>query len=503
MEVLNNTAHITPTTAAQWKQQRFNPLRTVTPASLGAAIDQYDAGYLRGFALAAEQIMERDDTLAAVVPKRKKRVSRRPWDVVIGEDVPEELKEEAIRHQAALKYFYSGLKVRNAVERNEMGGVKLLVRRMMTAQFLRYAAAEIEWRPGPQGMSATLHYVPVEFLECTTGTLRFAGVSGTMPGVEIDENNWLIAVADGCILKAAAVCYMFKRLSLADWLNLSGKFGIPGVHGETDAKQGTPEWDNFVNMLSSFANDWVAATSTGSKVNIISAAASGESPFQPMVDRMDRAMARLCMGGDLSTLSREDAVGADPQSDEADELVTDDCEWMSELLNQQLDRRVIQWQFGADVEPLAYFKLIPPQRQDTSMEMKVDDHVKKHGVNLSPDDVAERYGRTISNEQPVKPTEEEPEETPLANEAVGKIAKAKRELLLKKLLNGVQTDLKPAVDALLTLEGAANADDLRSAVMSLDLPAIERRVMAGNATEEQLETILSAALLEGFASLGR
>ncbi|WP_345735672.1 phage portal protein family protein [Prosthecobacter algae] len=512
---MSNPLAITPSIAAQWKQQRFNPLRTVTPATLGSLIDQYDAGYLRGFALAAEQIMERDDTLAAVVPKRKKRVSRRPWDVLIGEDVPDELKAEAERHQAALKYFYSRLKVRNAVEKNEQGGVKLLVRKMMTAQFMRYAAAEIEWQPGPQGMAATLHYVPVEFLESSTGILRFAGVSGSTPGAEMDESNWLIAVADACIMKSAAVCYMFKRLSLADWLNLSGKFGIPGIHGETDAKKGTPEWDAFIAMLSAFANDWVAATSAGSKINIIEAGVSGESPFAPMVDRMDRALARLCMGGDLSTLSREDGVGANPQSQEADELITDDCEWMSELFNEQLDRRVIEWQFGAGTDPLAFFKLMPPQRQDTKMEMEVDNHVKKHGVVLSPEDVAERYSRTLSKAQPETPEEPEapdPEAEPSANERrpnfgdgrvvpAAQALKDKKTILLKKLSKGVQADLKPAVDALLTLENADGPDALRSAVMGLDLPTIEKAVMAGSAANEAFEVTLAAEFLAGLASI--
>jgi len=73
-------------------------------------------------------------------------VARRAWDVLIGEEVSEEQRAEAERHQAALKFFYSRLKVTNTVEKNESGCVKLLIRRMMMAPLQRFAAARIAAR---------------------------------------------------------------------------------------------------------------------------------------------------------------------------------------------------------------------------------------------------------------------------------------------------------------------------------------------------------------------
>jgi phage gp29-like protein len=394
--------------ARQWRQQRFNPLRGLTPASAGLALDEFDSGYPRRAALMWEQIEERDDVAITVCGKRRAKVAGCAWDVLIGEEVPEALQAQAERQQAVLKAFYSSLETRSAVDLNVEGGVKLLIERLMDAQLYKYSAFEMEWRGGMGGLTATAHYVPLYFLENTTGVLRFGGVTGTYPGAPMDRKNWLIGVGKP-LMKAVTVAYVFKRLSLADWLNLSEKFGIPGVHYETLARRGTDDWNDALRALESFGNDLMMLTTQGEKLNLITAQMSGEGPFAPMVERMDRAMTRIVMGADLSTMSRADGAGASLQGDETDDLISGDCEWVSETLQRQLDKRVLEWQFGRGVQALAYFKLSPPADADTIMEMKVDEHVTKHGVKLSVADVAERYGRT-HDESAFEDEDEEEEE---------------------------------------------------------------------------------------------
>lgn len=478
-------------TAARWKQQRFNPLRSLTPATLGSYIEQYDAGYLRGFSLTAEQIGERDDTAAVVIPKRRKQVSSRPWDILIGEDVAESDQAEAMKHQATLKTFYSTLQTRSAVQKNESGGLRLALRQSMNAVFMRYATHEIEWLPGTDGLRAVLHHVPLHFMDDTQGELRFAGVNGTTPGVALDPQNWLVAVHDGCLMKAISICYMFKRLSLADWLNFSELFGIPARHLETQAPRGSKEWNDAVTALSSFANDWGIVTSVGEKLNLVQAGMSGDGPFSPMVDRCDRAMARLALGSDLSTLSRENGAGASLQGADNDELISDDCEWLSELYQEQLSRRVIEWTYGEGTEPLAFFQIAPPQNQDTELEMKVDEHAKNFGVNLTPEDIAERYGRT--HEPLAQPA--------AANEATVPRALANlRKAQMTRLKSGLKADLKPAQTALQKIEDATTDATMRSAVQAIDPRAIEAAVMTANGAEEAMQVIIAAEFLKGLVT---
>jgi phage gp29-like protein len=404
--------------AKQWRQQRFNPLRGLTPASAGLALDEFDMGYFRRVGLMWKEIEERDDVAVTVCGKRRSKVAGCDWDVLIGEEVPEGQRAAAEKQQAILKRFYSGLETRSAVDLNVEGGIKLLIERLMDAALVQYSAFELEWKGGMGGLSVVAHHVPLYFLENTTGALRFAGINGTYPGVPIERKDWLIGVGKA-VMKAVTVAYMFKRLSLADWLNLSEKFGIPGVHYETMAQRGTAEWDSALAALQSFGNDMMMLTSQGEKLNLITANMSGEGPFAPMVERMDRAMARIVMGADLSTLSRADGAGASLQGDETEDLINGDCEWVSETLQRQLDRRVLEWHFGRGVEALAYFKLSAPADMDTLLEMKVDDHVTKRGVKLSVADVAERYGRTHDEE-----AEEEVPEKVVKEDPVVKLPKA-------------------------------------------------------------------------------
>lgn len=378
--------------AKRWKQQRWNPLASITPQSAGQALDQFDSGRLAPAALMWEGIEERDDTAVTVIGKRRSKVSACKWEIIIGDEVGDNQTAEAERHQDALRAFYASLSVRSAVDLDVDGGVKLMVERLMDARMQKYSAFEIAWTGRRSGLTAELWHVPLYFFENMSGGLRFCGVNQGA-GVELVRKNWLIGVGR-CLMKALTVAYIFKRLSLADWLNLSEKFGIPGVHYETAAKRGTSEWTAALAAAEQVANDFIIVTTAGEKVNLLEVSMAGGDPFAPMVDRMDRAMARIILGADLSTLSRDNGAGASLQGAETDDLVKGDCEWVSETLQRRLDRAVIAWHFGQGVEPLAYFQLSPPADQDTKLEMLVDEHVKKFGVNLSTENLAERYGRT-------------------------------------------------------------------------------------------------------------
>lgn len=515
MAALNLAADsLTENLALPWKQQRVNVLPGVTARGLASLIDSFDRGYLRDFALACEEMIERDETLVVAVPKMKRRVASRPWDVLIGEQVPEELKGEAEKHQAALKHAYSNMRCENAVEKNESGGMKLLIRRMMSAPLNRFAIARLIWRPSPEGLTFTARYCPLSLFDNTTGALRWAGVTNTTPGQAItDPENWLMAVSDTCLMKALSICYMFKRLPMQDALNFCQRFGIPAVHGETSAKPGTKEWDAFVSALRSFANDLTVATTLGDKFNILeTAAANGEQVFGWIIEMMKRAMVTICCGSDLATMSRENGTGASLQNADADEMTADFCEFISEVFNEQLDRRIIADQFGEGTAPLAYFKLIPPQNDDAELEMKIDEHVSKHGVKLAVADVAERFNRShdetedggaaTGRKSPSLPVSKSPSlaSADAANEATQQLTALERKQRAAFIL-ATRQDVKPVADALKQLNEAQGANETAAALhtLSLNLDAVEAAVIDGDAANAALEVALATEFLRALA----
>lgn len=369
---------------------RFNPIRNLTPATLSSALDGFDAGYLRQFALLAEVIENRDDVLQIAGPKRRKRVASRPWEVLMIEDTP-----AAETQKQAVVDFLNALTVTDATDENVRGGFRLLLRQMMNAPFVKYAAHEIVWTMAGGQPRAELRFVPLYFFSNTAGRLGYIGPEGaSVDGEPLKEGEWMITVGDSPLMHAAAICYLFKRLSLQDWLAFSERFGIPGIHGETTAAKGSAEYNDFVDALDAFANEWVIATNVGAKINLIEARQNGDGPFAPMVERMDRRLAALILGGDLSTMSRENGVGSNPQEADSDQMLEDDCEMCSETVQTQLVRPLLRYLFG-DAPALAYVKILPPVREDTKENIEVDKFLLEAGGTLDMAETYERYSRTL------------------------------------------------------------------------------------------------------------
>lgn len=376
------------------REQRFNPLRGLTPAGLTTALDGFEAGYLRQAALIWEAIEQRDDAAKIAIPKRRKSVSRRPWDIIKVDDSP-----QAARDAEALTFFYNNLTATKATDRNVRGGFRTLVNQMMNAEFYEYAAHEIIWQPrksdsGRMLLTAELRYVPLYFFENRTGVLRYTGPDGLIDGAELEQDGWMITTGEG-LHKAISVCRQFKQLSLQDWINYSERFGVPGVHGTTNAPKGSQEYLDFCAALEKFANDFIVATGEGTKIELIEAGKTGDAPFAPMVERMDRKITALCRGADLGTISNKDAAGASLQADETNLLLDDDCENITEALNTQIDRFVLRWLNGPGHTGLAYIKLLPPVESDTKLDIEVDKHLLEHGGELDAAETYERYGRSL------------------------------------------------------------------------------------------------------------
>lgn len=498
---------------------RFNPLRNLTPALLATQLDDFSAGYLHGAALTWEKIEERDDTIKAVAPKRKKAVSRHGYEILLIEDSP-----KAYRHKEALEYFYNNLSCENAIDRNFRGGFNLLVRQMMDAVGKMYAAHEIVWRPDAQGITAMFRFIPLWFFENTTGRLRFLRSEGSTSGVELDDGEWLITAADG-LMTACSVAYMYKHLPLKDWLGYCERHGFPGVIGKTDAKRGSTEWNNMVAAVQSFAVDWAAVMNTSEAIDGLNIESKGDLPFPKLVERMDRAMTCLWRGADLSTMSSQsgEGRGASLQGDEMDLLEHDDAQMISDTLNAQIDPWVIRYAVG-DGYPLAYIKIRTAQKQDVEADLKVDDFLIRNKVPTSVSDVLERYGRPLPDKDedlidtsaaPTQPgdsgpTSPEPPAPSLANEAV-MVAKVKRHAMAvtdelrataeDQFLKARANDLNEIREKLEYIQGIEDPHFRTVALRNLktELPDLLKQMNAQPGTAEILEQTMVAALLNGWA----
>lgn len=379
------------------KRARFNPIATLTPQLLAQHLDAFATGYLASFALDAQAIKRRDDVISVALPKREKAVSRLGYAVHLMDGLDLEdaaLMARAQEHQAALKYFYDHLTTTSALDRNERGGMRLLVRQMMEAVGFRYAVHEIVWEPrvveGQARLTAKFTAVPLQFFENTTGTLRFLNTYfGGTEGKPMEDDAWLVTVGDG-IMEALAVAWMFKQLSLKDWVAFNELLGTPIRLGKTSAAKDSDAWNVLVEALDAIGQDFAAVLNEGSTIEFIDGSkGGGATTFAPLVERMDRAIATICRGADLSTISAGSGAGqgASLQGGESDLLLEDDAELITETL-LHVSRIVIRELFGAEETPLARVCIELPEGTETAQTRENITLAVAHGLA-----VGEQYAR--------------------------------------------------------------------------------------------------------------
>lgn len=501
---------MTPERVRRHLQARFNPIRSLTPQSLSTMLDSFSAGFLREFAIAADKIEERDDILKAVVPKRQKSVSRHGWEICTVDDSP-----EAARHKEALESFYNSMECTHALNRNQRGGFKLLVRQMMDAVGKGLAVHEMLWKPGGSGgLSAEFVFTPLWFFENTTGRLRFLQDDYQQYGIDLEPGGWMVTATDA-LMPASAVAWMFKNLSLKDWVTYCERHGMPGIRGVTSAARGSAEWNEMVDAVTDFASEFAAVMSDAERIEAIDLKGSGELPYPGLVERMDRALATIWRGADLGTISRGgDSAGASLQGDETDVIEQDDAEMISETLNMQVEPIVLAYQFGEGVDPLAYLRIPIPDKQDTTKDIEVDTFLTSHGVRLSKSDALERYGRSEADGDDDALTAPAPAPAPVmggqdgqdgldgpdgldgleneedsgAGEAGAEVAKA------------LASDLKPVIQRLLTILEIEDAE-IRSgklAVFRDNYPKLAKDILADPAAAEVMERLMGSAMARGM-----
>lgn len=488
------------------RRSRFNPLRNLSPQSLVHALDAFEIGNLRDAATLWAQMRERDDVLSVVAPKREKSVSRRKWEVLTTGEESESKAAEA--QKQALEYFWNNATAVNAFDKNERGKISQVFRQFLRTISFKYGAQHLVWKPSPHGLTAEFEYVPLEFFENTTGELRWLGPMGfAAEGKELDPQNWIISCNDG-LMKPCSIAYGFKVLSYLDWVAYNEKFGLPFPIGKTNAPKDSDEWNDMVEAVGNIMNDGAAVMSMDAAITTLEVKSSG-LPFAPLIERCDRAMSAIYTGADLATISRVGAqnAGASVQAGEPLKFEADDCAWLSEQL-QRIDQMVLEYTFGVGVEVLAYTQVRGPITRDVRGDLEVDDRLIRWGVPISKADLAERYERTMA----------EDDEEKAGGIAEGMAAKERKEHKDtdkkdirdlganerspeedRRVREGLQEDLRGVREAFARALQATDAD-LEEALRQFDagLPVLLDEVMRGTGLERALEGVLATAFVEGM-----
>lgn len=393
-------ASITPARVTLSVRMRTNPIRGLTFERLVGDLDQWRLGFFRQAGMVWDTMEQRDYQLQIVRPKRLKSVARHGYDVLIREDVAESLKALAQQQKDFLDGFYGNCTATTALNPDEEGGFSLLVRQMMDAVGKYYAVHEIIWQPLADGtLTAKFLFCPIWWFEGTRGKLRFLPSEFQIYGNDMAPGEWLVTCGEG-LMEACSVLFCMKSMVLKSLLSFLDKFGMPGIHGKTSATKDSAEWNEFVQAVQDFAQEWSAVTNLTGEISLVEAKGNGDAGFDKAIEMFDRAITQLWRGADLGTTSSRSGTGASLQEDESEILETDDARMIEETLDQKVTKFALAWKFGPDAPALAYLKLRTTPRRNIQDDIAVDTFLSgfkdKNGKGLlGVEATLERYSRAL------------------------------------------------------------------------------------------------------------
>jgi hypothetical protein len=485
--------------------ENASSIGSISPQRLASYLEAFRAGYLRDAAIAWQRVRENDDQVVTVTEKRELAASLLNYEILTLEDSP-----AANQHKEALEEFYNNLTTTHALDMNQRGGVATLIKQMMHAVGHKYAVHEIVWRPGLGEMRAEFRFVPLQYFENTTGRLRYLASGHFASGEDLEEAGWMVTTGPG-LMNATSIAACLKQHPLRAWLILCDKFAVPYLHGETQAAYGSKEWKDFRDALAAFVSDGAVVTSPGTKITPVTVNGV-EAPSAALIERMDRAIARMWRGADLGTMSQDgSAVGSNPQESETDILEAADAMIISETLQHYVDAHVIRYRFGT--EPLAYFQLQPKVKINQELQLKIDDYLIKWGVPRGKKALLQQYGRPEPDptdelaSAPITPSPfGAPGGSPFGNEQLPPADAPFQAASLAKLKPAERAVMEPVLRRLVQIARMPDATAQRGALerFRAALPEVGRGVIAQvPALAAVWEQVLSPAAIDGWINAAK
>lgn len=440
----------------------------VRPAQIGAMMRAHEDGDFGASMPLFEKACRCDYRIRTATAKRYRAAAKLRWEIQTTDS-----SDEAQAQKKALKRFYDTLVVTSAEKRMENARLSTLIYRMMSAVNYGYAAGEIRWIPdfyeGQPTYRAIVETCPLKWFEARERELRIVTSPGA-DGEPLEPDAWIVAVApDEPLIYPTILLYMLRMTPLQDWAATIEKYGRPIVYGETTAEYQSAEWKQFLGALQKLAAGATCTVNPGAEIKVLPIAQNGSMPHKELIDALDRALVSLWRGGDLSTMSRAgDSAGSNPQTDEMDDIVAADVEFLQDTFEARLTQPFLRRVFGAEAEAKAWFALVQENPERARLAKEGVEKVHALGLPIAKSHIYEVFG---------VPAPEEGEAEVLEG------ATAPAPQTLENAYAGSAPALTPATEALLAL---AESRTFRDALAKIE----EEAQGEGEAFRERMKALL-------------
>lgn len=343
----------------------------INPADVGLYLTAHERGEYYDSAPILEAILKHDAHIATCFEKRAAGAVSGAWEITL-EKTDEALKPEAEKQARVLRDFFNTLTVSSALARDATLSVGVLMRHILSAIAFGYSAAAASYYPAktPEGddtVHAAFITCPLRFFEARDRFLRIRTQLGEIEGTPLDPRKWIVANSLSTpLLVPSLIAFCLKSTPMEDWAHVVEKFGIPFLYVNTPAKEGSPEWEAAKKAVREIGSGFSGVLGENVKLTTNSLA-QGDAPHERIIDYLDRQLSRLWLGSDLAVMSREgDSVGSMVQGDAISTTAKLDRDFIEQVIDTQVVRRVLDLVFGKDSRQLAYFKFSTSRGTDIS-----------------------------------------------------------------------------------------------------------------------------------------
>jgi phage gp29-like protein len=334
--------------------------------------------------------LERDAHAFAVLDKRKKAVTARPWDVAAGGDGP--LDQEAAD-----------------IVKTVLGQIQYnrICREQLDATLKGYAVGEVMWglRGSLMGITDVIAREQRRFVFDVEGQPRLLTPQDMLKGIELPDKKFVVhrhGAKDGSPYGLGIGSRLFwpvyfKRKDISFWMIFLDKFGSPTPVGKYPAGTLPQDQQLLMNAVQAIAQESGIIIPEGMVIELLEAQRSGDQgSYERLARYMDEQISEAVLGETLTTNVSSGGGGnralGEVHKEVSDQLTKDDSDMLCDTHNETLVKWIVEYNMPGAAVNLPKVQRDFGEPEDLQKRASRDLTLRQMGADFTDVYIRETYG---------------------------------------------------------------------------------------------------------------
>ncbi len=342
---------------------RDYPSAGLTPSKLAAILREADDGSLATAMELFEQMEEKDAHLYSIANTRRLALTGLEWQILSdpsGKPGADEAADYCREVLGAIEHFDEALQ-----------HLALALGRNIAIAEIVWDAVEGDFRPVELG--------PIDFARIVFDEFdqpRILTAEEAQKGIALPPHKFIVHTPHsvsghpqrGGLLRATAMLYLAKNLSLKDWMIFCEVFGMPVRIGRYDAAASAEEKKELLRMLESLGSNAIGIFSRAVELQIVEAnRGTAGPPYERLIDFLNREMSKAWLGQTLTTdiTGQSGSIAASRVHEQVrQDILADDIRKEGRTIRRDLLTPITRLRFGPEA-PVPHFTRRPARPANT------------------------------------------------------------------------------------------------------------------------------------------